>query len=300
MNRLIRTGILAATLVVGAPGLALAASADCAVPSVTLVQPGTSAIYVEWTSDVANVLDFTVTLDQAGATIDEQSVAPDANAATFFGVAVGEDYKVSVSANTDSGTFTSLPSEAVAVTEGYIPVDPPDRLTQKLDVAAVTVTLAEDGQSWILSIPAIDQQGEGGLYGFVTVDGQNCWAYSPDTAVAGDVVSCDIALLEDGSTPEVTAAYYQHDWVMYSIMRGGDGVTTTIPGMGDGGDSTETSVPDGVVDPSVTDVPNPYEDFIATSSAPATSTPNTVVTVIVVALGAVATVVLMRPRRVTP
>lgn len=300
MNRLIRSGILAVSLVVAAPGLALAASADCAVPSVSLVQAGTSAVYVEWTSDVANVIDYTVTLDQSGATVDEQSVAPDANTATFFGVALGEDYHVSVSANTDSGTFTSLPSEAVAVTEGYIPVDPPVRTTLKLDVATVSVSGAEDGQSWILSIPAIDQQGERGLYGFVTADGQTCWAYSPATTIAGDVVSCDIALLEDGSTPEVTAAYYENDWVMYSTMRGGDDVTTTVPGSGDGGDSTETSIPDGVVDPAVTDVPTPYEDFIATSSAPTTSSPNTAVTITVVLLGVLATVVLMRPRRAKP
>jgi len=298
MNRLIRSGLLAAALVVAAPGFAMAAQADCAVPSVTLVQPGTSAVYVEWTSEVANVNDFTVTLDQSGTTIDKQSVSADASSATFFGVALGEDYHVSVSANTDAGTFTSLPSEAVAVTEGYIPVDPPVIPTQELDASTVTVTLSEDGQSWIISIAAIDQQGERALYGFVTADGQTCWAYSPDTAVVGDVVSCDISPLEDGSTPEVTSAYYQKDWVMYSMMRDGGIVTTTIPGIGD--DSTDTTVPEGTVDPSETVVPTPYEDFVVTSAPSATSTPNTAVSVGVLLLGALATVILMRPRRVTP
>ena len=298
MNRLIRSSVLATALVIAAPGFAVAAQADCSVPSITLAQAGTSAVYVEWASDVPNVNDFTVTLDQSGATIDEQSVSADANSATFFGVELGEDYHVRVSANTDSGTFTSLPSEAISVTDAYIPVDPPVIKTQELDVATVTVTLSEDGQSWILSIPAIDQQGERALYGFVTADGQACWAYSPDTAVEGDVVSCDVALLEDGSTPEVTSAYYQKDWVMYSMMRGGGLVTTTIPGIGD--DISETTVPEGTVDPSETVVPTPYEDFVVTSATPVADTPNIVVSVGVLLAGAVAVLILMRPRRVAP
>ena len=298
MNRLMRSSLLATALVVAAPGFATAAQADCSVPSITLVQAGTSAVYVEWTSDVANVNDFTVTLDQSGATIDEQSVSSDASSATFFGVGLGEDYHVHVSANTDSGTFTSLPSEAISITDAYIPIDPPVIKTQELDVTTVTVTLSEDGQSWILSIPAIDQQGERALYGFVTADGQACWAYSPETALEGDVVSCGIAVLEDGSTPEVTSAYYQKDWVMYTMMRDGGLVTTTIPGIGD--DTSETTVPEGVVDATETVVPTPYEDFVVTSAAPVAKTPNVVVSVGVLLLGAIAVLVLMRPRRVAP
>lgn len=297
MNRLIRSGLLASILVVAVPGFAIAAEANCSVPSVTLVQPGTSAVYVEWTSDVTDVVDFTVTLEQSGVTIDEQSVAPDANSATFFGVAIGDGYQVSVTANTDAGSFTSKLSDAVSVTDGYVPVDPPAVETQELDPTTVTVTLSEDGQSWILSIAAIDQQGERGLYGFVTADGQTCWAYSPAYASIGDAVSCDISLLEDGSTPEVTAAYYQKDWVMYYTRGGVDGVTTTIPGDGDGTDTTDTTVPTDIVDVTEIDVPTPYQEFV---SSPRASDPNMAVSIGVLVLGAAATLVLMRPRRVAP
>lgn len=299
MNRFIRSGFVAAALVLVAPNFALAAQACETAPVVSLVQPGTSAIYVEWTNDVTDVIDFTVTLDQSGSTVDEQNVSADATAATFFGVAVGEDYHVSVTANTDRGSFTSTPSDAVAVIDEYIPIDPPVIETQKLDVSLVTVTLSEDGQSWILSIGAIDQQGERGLYGFVTADGQTCWAYSPAEAVVGDTVSCDISTLEDGSTPEVTAAYYQQDWVMYyarSGVGGIDDVTTTIPGDMGGSEDSSTTVPEGVVE--TTDVvPTPYQEFVAATTP---HEPNTAASIAVLVLGAVAILVLMRPRRVTP
>ena len=298
MNRFIRSGLLTIALVIGTPGFVLAAQADCSVPTIILVQPGTSAVYVEWTSDVPEVNDFTVTLLQTGVMIDEQSVSADANSATFFGVGIGEDYRVKVSANTDSGSFTSLPSDPISVTDGYIPIDPPFVATQELDPTTVSVTLSEDGQSWILSIPAIDQQGERALYGFVTADGQTCWAYSPDTTVAGDVVSCDISLLDDGSTPVVSSAYYQKDWVMYSMMRDGGVVTTTVPGIGDG--STEANQSENSVDPSENVVPTPYVDFVVTSTTPGASTPNGAVSIGVLLLGALSALVVMRPRRLTP
>lgn len=298
MNRLIRSSILATVLVVAAPGFALAAHADCTVPTITLVEPATSAIYVEWTSDVTNVNDYTVTLDQSGVTMDEQNVAADATSATFFGVAIGEDYHVTVSANTDEGTFTSLSSDPVAVTDAYIVVDPPVIDTLKLDPSLVSVTLSDDGLSWILSFPAIDQNGERGLYGFVTQDGQSCWAISPADAAPGDSVSCDVALLEDGSTPVVTEAYYQNDWVMYYSMRSATDVPTTIANAGD--DNGEQIVPVDAVDPNEPPVPTPYDDVLMTTSGATQSSPNTAVSVGVLLLGALAAIAILRPRRTTP
>ncbi|MBU6233457.1 MAG: hypothetical protein KJS64_04330 [Acidobacteria bacterium] len=300
MSRLLRSGLLAVALTVSIPGIALAADCSpCPAPTVTIVEPGVSMIYVEWSSDIADVVDYTVTLSQRDSTVDEQVVSGDVTAATFFGVAEGSDYVVTVTANTATDSYSSLPSESVAVTESYIVVDPPVHVTTKLDPSTVTLTLSEDESTWIVEIPAIDQGGKPGIYGVVTSDGGSCWGFSASDTSEGDLVSCGIEVQDPLSTPEVTAAYYQEDYVMYAL-RDASGVTTTIEGVA-GPVECSVTTPDDVATCetiSPQDVPTPYDDVLLTSTTSTPSPlPGTAVSVAVAVLGLLAIGVVMRPRR---
>jgi hypothetical protein len=302
MIHTLRRGLFVAALIVATPGVALAAGCTpCPTPVVTTVEAGASMIYVEWSSDVADVVDFTVVLDQLGRTVDEQTVSADVNAASFFGVAEGSDYSVSVTANTATDAYSSSPSESVSVTESYVFIDPPVRVTTKLDPTTVTLALSEDESTWIVSIPTIDQGGQAGIYGVTTSDGSSCWAFSASDNVEGDVVSCGIEALDPLVAPEVTAAYYEEDYVMYA-MRAGGIATTTLAGTGESLECSVTTSDDNVddcvtIDPR--DIPTPFDDVVMTSSAGSSTQPGVGVSFAVAALGLIAIVVVMRPRRRT-
>ena len=305
MLSFMRQGVIAITLVLATPGIAAASGcAPCPSPEVTLVDAGPSMIYVEWSSDVSDVVDFTVSLDQSGVLVDEQTVAGDVTAASFFGVAIGTDYRVSVTANTATDSFASSPSDPVSVTEDYIEIDPPVHITVKIDPSAVTLTLSEDGSTWVASLAAIDQAGRAGIYGISTSDGQSCWAFSASDVVEGDVVSCGIDVADDASMPEVTAAYYQEDYVMYAmrdgsvepiLTAGGEGDTSSVECAALTGESTDTMPECSAIDPRT--VPTPFDDVMATSSLVSSSQPGTGVSVAVAVAGLLASMMVMRPRR---
>jgi hypothetical protein len=160
-----------------------------------------------------------------------------------------------------------------------------------VDASSATIALSDDGASWVVSFPAVDQQGLDGSY-YVTLDnGSACSVFSNSDTAAGDVLSCTIDAAGDtSSTPSVSSiefssatpiAYmFNKGVVMRSADGAGDVTTTTLEGVANATDDTST-----------------VEPVATLYSEPVAASPDLKSPIVVALLGLIAAFAVLRPRR---
>ena len=203
----------------------------------------------------------------------------------------GDALSCSVAVDGDTSVTPSVSSADYVTAYPYFVVDPVPPTIIPVDASSASIALSDDGSSWVVSFPAVDQQGLDGSY-YVTLDnGTACSVSSNSDTAVGDVLGCTIDAAGDtSSTPTVSSiefssatpiAYMFNKGV---VMRSADGA----------GDVTSTTV-EGVVN--ATDDTSTVEPVATLYSEPVSASPDLKSPIVVALLGLIAAFAVLRPRR---